>query len=238
MTSKYRVLVADDEERIRTIVRMYLEKDGACVEEADNGNDALHKAVDNDYDIIVLDWMMPGLSGLEICQLVKQVKTTPLLMLTAKDNEDDTIHAFQAGVDDYVTKPFSPREFTCRIQAILKRTQPGKFWSATRSPGNRFMLPHLLIEHDARRVLADGREISFTLREYELLRYLVMNEGITCTRDKLFRDVWGYEDHGDHRTVDSHVKRVREKLQAVSPAAAAMIGTVWGIGYRLKASNI
>jgi two-component system response regulator ResD len=238
LSINFKVLVADDEERTRRLLRMYLEKEGAFVEESCHGGDALQMGMDHDYDIIILDWMMPELEGLEVCKRIKYAKTTPVLMLTAKDDEDDKINAFKAGADDYITKPFSPRELMFRIQAILRRATPENYWTAFKSQGSgALILPHLLIEHDARRVLVDGQEVSFSLREYALLRYLVMNEGNTCTRDTLLRDVWGYESNGDHRTVDSHVKRVREKLQAVSPAAASMIGTIWGVGYRLEATE-
>ncbi|MCM3271916.1 response regulator transcription factor [Paenibacillus elgii] len=232
MTLAYKMLIADDEDRIRRILNLYLNKDGAAVDETGDGTQALQMALDRDYDILLLDWMMPGLNGPEICRMLKQVKATPVILLTAKADESDRLLGFEAGADDYVLKPFSPRELICRIHAILKRTAPGRLRLENKSRHD-IVLPHLVIEHLARRVLIDGHEIALTLKEYDLLRYFALNENKTLTREELLKEVWKYEVIVDFRTVDSHIRRIREKMQAVSPPAASMLRTVWGIGYRL-----
>ncbi|WP_420819417.1 response regulator transcription factor [Paenibacillus thalictri] len=230
----YRALIAEDEERMRRLLRMYLQADSAAADEADNGEDALTMALAQDYDIVLLDWMMPGISGLEVCQLLKCMKSTPVILLTAHGDESYRIKGFEAGADDYVSKPFSPRELICRIHAILKRTKTDLRLPDYNSSAHKIMSPFspVSIEHHARRVMVEGSEISLTLKEYDLLRFLAMNERKTFSREELFIEVWKHEPSGDYRTVDSHIKRIREKMHAVTPVASQMITTVWGIGYR------
>ncbi|MEK3916238.1 response regulator transcription factor [Paenibacillus sp. FSL H7-0331] len=229
----YKVLIADDEERIRKLIRMYMELEQAIVEETDNGEQALMMAIDTDYDLIIMDWLMPGLSGLEVCQMLKSIKNTPIILLTARSDEADRILGFQAGADDYVCKPFSPRELLLRAKAILKRTIPEQFWIPAPIPSGQIVFTNLIIDHHARRVLVEGEEIYLTLKEYELLRYFSLHIGKICTRELLLMEIWNYEEYGDHRTVDTHVKRLRDKMHKVSPTAASMIRTVWGTGYRM-----
>ncbi|NQX66089.1 response regulator transcription factor [Paenibacillus alba] len=229
-----KVLIVDDEERTRKLIRMYLESEHALIDEADNGEQALMKALDCDYDLIIMDWLMPGLSGLEVCHTLRGFKQTPIIMITAKSDETDRILGFEAGVDDYICKPFSPKELILRIKAILKRTTPDKFWDKQPHFNDQLIFANLIIEQHARRVLVNGQELSLTSKEYELLRYFSIHIGKICTRDRLFKEIWKYEESGDHRTVDTHIKRLREKLHLYSPAAASMIRTVWGIGYRME----
>lgn len=229
-----RILVVDDEERIRRLLRMYLEKENYEIDEAENGEDALQKALETDYDLILLDIMLPGMDGTEVCAKLREKKSTPVIMLTAKGEEANRVYGFEVGADDYVVKPFSPREVNYRVKAILRRSSATAYLAHNSGSSNNIVFPHLMIEHDAHRVTAGGKEVSLTPKEYELLHYLASSPDKVFSREQLLKDVWNYEFFGDLRTVDTHVKRLREKLNRVSPEAAQMITTVWGVGYKLE----
>jgi two-component system response regulator ResD len=231
-----RILVVDDEERIRRLLRMYLEKEGYVIEEAEDGETALRIALQHDFDLIVLDLMLPGIDGIEVCTRLRQSKATPVVMLTAKGEEVNRVQGFEVGADDYVVKPFSPREVIFRIKAILRRSSATAFLSKELTASN-IVFPHLVIEHDAHRVTADGQEVNLTPKEYELLHYLASSPDKVFSREDLLKDVWNYDFFGDLRTVDTHVKRLREKLNRVSVEAASMITTVWGVGYKLEVAK-
>ncbi|REE94237.1 two-component system response regulator ResD [Paenibacillus taihuensis] len=230
----HRILVVDDEERIRRLLKMYLEKEGYIIEEAEDGESALRLATANDFDLILLDVMLPGMDGIEVCSRLRQIKATPVIMLTAKGEEMNRVQGFEVGADDYVVKPFSPREVIYRVKAILRRSSATAFLTKEAITSNNIVFPHLIIEHDAHRVMAGGQEVSLTPKEYELLHYLAISPDKVFSREELLKDVWNYEFFGDLRTVDTHVKRLREKLNKVSPEAAMMITTVWGVGYKLE----
>ncbi|HTG70169.1 MAG TPA: response regulator transcription factor [Candidatus Udaeobacter sp.] len=229
-----RILVVDDEERIRRLLKMYLEKEGYTIDEAEDGETALRLASNTDYALILLDVMLPGIDGVEVCSRLRQVKATPVIMLTAKGEEMNRVQGFEVGADDYVVKPFSPREVIYRVKAILRRSSATAFLTKEINSSNNIVFPHLIIEHDAHRVTAGGQEVSLTPKEYELLHYLAVSPDKVFSREELLKDVWNYEFFGDLRTVDTHVKRLREKLNKVSPDAASMITTVWGVGYKLE----
>ncbi|CAG7611902.1 Transcriptional regulatory protein SrrA [Paenibacillus solanacearum] len=231
---KKTILVVDDEERIRRLLRMYLEKENFAIEEAEDGESALRKAMDADFDLILLDVMLPGIDGNEVCARLRQVKSTPIIMLTAKGEETNRVQGFESGADDYVVKPFSPREVIYRVKAILRRSSVTAYLSKEVNTSNNIVFPNLVIEHDAHRVTAGGQEVALTPKEYELLHYLAVSPDKVFSREELLKDVWNYEFFGDLRTVDTHVKRLREKLNKVSPDAAGMITTVWGVGYKLE----
>ncbi|TLS53058.1 response regulator transcription factor [Paenibacillus antri] len=231
---QHTILVVDDEERIRRLLRMYLEKEHFLIEEAEDGETALHMALEKDYDLILLDVMLPGIDGVEVCSRLRVQKATPVIMLTAKGEEANRVQGFEVGVDDYVVKPFSPREVIFRVKAILRRSSTTAFLTKEAPSSSTIVFPHVMIEHDAHRVTADGQEVSLTPKEYELLHYLAVSPDKVFSREQLLKDVWNYEFFGDLRTVDTHVKRLREKLNKVSPDAAAMITTVWGVGYKLE----
>ncbi|MBW7455032.1 response regulator transcription factor [Paenibacillus sepulcri] len=233
----HRILVVDDEERIRRLLKMYLEKEGYSIEEAEDGESALRLATASDFDLILLDVMLPGIDGIEVCTRLRQVKATPVIMLTAKGEEMNRVQGFEVGADDYVVKPFSPREVIYRVKAILRRSSATAFLTKETITTNNIVFPHLIIEHDAHRVMAGGQEVSLTPKEYELLHYLATSPDKVFSREELLKDVWNYEFFGDLRTVDTHVKRLREKLNKVSPEAASMITTVWGVGYKLEVSK-
>ncbi|MDQ0058231.1 MULTISPECIES: response regulator transcription factor [Paenibacillus] len=229
-----RILVVDDEERIRRLLKMYLEKEGYTIDEAEDGETALRLASNTDYALILLDVMLPGIDGVEVCSRLRQIKATPVIMLTAKGEEMNRVQGFEVGADDYVVKPFSPREVIYRVKAILRRSSATAFLTKEINSSNNIVFPNLIIEHDAHRVTAGGQEVSLTPKEYELLHYLAVSPDKVFSREELLKDVWNYEFFGDLRTVDTHVKRLREKLNKVSPDAAAMITTVWGVGYKLE----
>lgn len=230
----HRILVVDDEERIRRLLKMYLEKEGYSIEEAEDGESALQKSLETDFDLILLDVMLPGIDGVDVCARLRQSKATPVIMLTAKGEEINRVQGFEVGADDYVVKPFSPREVIYRVKAILRRSSATAFLAKEPSSSNNIVFPHLLIEHDAHRVTAGGEEVGLTPKEYELLHYLAVSPDKVFSREELLKDVWNYEFFGDLRTVDTHVKRLREKLNKVSPESAMMITTVWGVGYKLE----
>jgi len=229
-----RILVVDDEDRIRKLVKMYLEREGYETDEADNGQDALDKALNEDYDCILLDLMLPEIDGIEVCKRVRETKSTPIIMLTAKGEENNRVEGFEIGADDYIVKPFSPREVVLRVQALLRRTTNHSMVNQTNTAKDLIVFENLVIDNDAHRVLADQKEVNLTPKEYELLLYLAKSPDKVFDREQLLKEVWHYEFYGDLRTVDTHVKRLREKLNRVSEDAAQMIHTVWGVGYKFE----
>lgn len=234
MDSNVRLLVVDDEERIRRLVKMYLEREDYIIDEADNGRDALEMALEEDYECIILDLMMPEMDGIEVCEELRKQKTTPVIMLTAKGEESNRVQGFEVGADDYIVKPFSPREVVLRVKALLRRVSSTSFTNNDGTARDVLVFPHLTIDHDAHRVTADGQEVNLTPKEYELLCFLAKAPDKVFNREVLLKEVWQYEFFGDLRTVDTHVKRLREKLSSVSKAAAKMIVTVWGVGYKFE----
>lgn len=238
MSDHAKILVVDDEDRIRHLIKMYLEREDFEIEEADNGEDALELALKNDYDVILLDIMMPGMDGIEVCQELRKEKQTPVIMLTAKGEEANRVQGFEVGTDDYIVKPFSPREVVLRVKAILRRSSQTNFSGNDSTPKDMLVFPHLSINHDAHRVLADGKEVSLTPKEYELLCFLAKAPDKVFNRELLLKEVWQYEFFGDLRTVDTHVKRLREKLNNVSSEASKMIVTVWGVGYKFEVDDV
>lgn len=234
MSEMGKILVVDDEDRIRRLLKMYLEREQFEIDEAADGEQALQKALDLEYDLIILDLMLPGMDGIEVCRRIREVKATPIIMLTARGEETNRVQGFEVGTDDYVVKPFSPREVVYRVKALLRRSSATAYLQTDTVAQNVIVFPHLTIDHDAHKVLADDQDVPLTPKEYELLYYLAKSPDKVFTREELLKDVWHYEFFGDLRTVDTHIKRLREKLNRVSPDAAEMITTVWGIGYKLE----
>jgi len=235
MSDEAKILVVDDEERIRRLLKMYLEREDYIVDDAENGEKALEMALAEDYDLILLDLMMPGIDGIEVCEEIRKHKATPVIMLTAKGEEANRVSGFEAGTDDYIVKPFSPREVVLRVKALLRRSSSTKFLQTETPTKDVLVFPHLTIDNDAHRVTAEKKNINLTPKEYELLHYLAQAPDKVFAREQLLKDVWNYEFFGDLRTVDTHIKRLREKLNKVSPEAANMISTVWGVGYKFEA---
>ena len=222
----YRLLVVDDEEKIRVLIRKYAEFEGYEGEEAADGMSAIELCRQNKFDLIILDVMMPELDGFSACREIRKFSQVPVLMISARGEEYDRIHGFELGVDDYVTKPFSPKELMMRVQAILKRSD------ASSAPRKEILeFEGLKIDFTGRLVYVDGEKINLSPKEYELLFYLVRNRGIALTREKLINDVWGYDFFGDDRTLDTHIKLLRKALGKYS----SYIVTLRGVGYRFEA---
>ncbi|WP_101844125.1 response regulator transcription factor [Halobacillus sp. Marseille-P3879] len=237
MDREAKILVVDDEDRIRRLIKMYLERENYVIDEAEDGHEALNKALNEDYDVILLDIMMPGKDGVEVCKELREKKATPVIMLTAKGEEANRVQGFEVGTDDYIVKPFSPREVVLRVKALLRRASSTKFLETDTAARNVLVFPHMTIDNDAHRVTADGTEVALTPKEYELLNYMAQSPDKVFDREQLLKEVWQYEFFGDLRTVDTHVKRLREKLSKVSSKAAGMIVTVWGVGYKFEVSG-
>lgn len=231
------ILVVEDEDRIRKLLTMYLEREGFIVEEANNGITGEEKALENDYSMILLDLMLPERDGITVCKNIRAEKATPILMLTAKGEETNRIEGFEAGADDYVVKPFSPREVVLRVKAMLRRAGNGETMGQIASTKDVLDFKHMTIDNDAHKVTADQTEITLTPKEYELLYFLASHQDRVYDREQLLKEVWKYEFFGDLRTVDTHVKRLREKLSKVSKAASQMIVTVWGVGYKFEVED-
>lgn len=229
-----RILVVDDEERIRRLVRMYLERSGFSVEEAEDGREALDMALSGSYALIILDLMLPSMDGREVCTHIRQKMDTPIIMLTAAGDEVSRIQGFELGADDYVVKPFSPRELVMRVKALLKRAGDPEMQRADAHQILTF--PDLNIHLDGRKVEVAGKEVNLTPKEFDLLVYMAQRPEKVFTREELLRDVWNYQFYGDQRTVDTHIKRLREKLGQASDKVSRYIVTVWGVGYKFEVS--
>lgn len=223
-----KILVADDEERIRTMIKEYAARESFDIEEASDGLEALDKAGHTDYSLIVLDVMMPKIDGWSVCRELRKTSDVPIIMLTARAEEYDKLLGFELGVDDYITKPFSPRELIARMKAIIRRSKQA---SENVDLVERIKIEGVEIDFDARNVFIDGKIINLTPKEYELLKFLVSNPNRVFSREQLLNSVWGYDFIGDDRTVDTHIKMLRESLGKYR----AFIVTVWGTGYKFEA---
>ncbi len=232
-----KILVIEDEDRIRNLVKMYLEREGYQVDEAEDGDAGLQLALEEDYSLILLDLMLPGKDGIEVCKAIRTEKTTPIIMLTAKGEEANRVEGFEVGTDDYIVKPFSPREVVLRVKALLRRSSASSSLNVENKTKDILEFKHIVIDNDAHRVLADGEEVGLTPKEYELLHFLASDSDKVFDREQLLKEVWQYEFFGDLRTVDTHVKRLREKLNKVSEGAGKMIVTVWGVGYKFEVND-
>ncbi len=222
----YKILVVDDEEKIRELVKKYAVFEGHEVTEAGDGMEAVEICKTKDFDIIVLDIMMPELDGFSACREIRKTKSTPVIMLSARGEEYDRIHGFELGVDDYVVKPFSPKELMLRIDAIIRRAK-------TQSGGETkdvFAFEGLTVDFTARIVYVDEQRVKMSPKEYDLFFYMVKNQGRALTREKLITEVWGYDYYGDDRTLDTHIKLLRKNLGAYS----RFIVTLRGVGYRFE----
>ena len=237
MSDNISILVVDDEDRIRRLLKMYLEREGYEIDEAENGEQALAMTLEKEYHCILLDIMMPEKDGLQVCEELRERSTIPIILLTAKGEEANRVHGFEIGADDYIVKPFSPREVVLRVKAILRRSQAFAPAANASTSKDLVVFPHLMIDHDAHRVTAEGEEVNLTPKEYELLYFLAKSPDKVFDREQLLKEVWHYDFFGDLRTVDTHVKRLREKLNRVSENAAKMIVTVWGVGYKFEVVN-
>jgi len=219
----YRLLIVDDEEKIRKLIVKYAHFEGYETSEAGDGMTAISMAMAKDFDLIILDIMLPDIDGFSVCREIRKKKKTPVIMLSARGEEYDRIHGFETGSDDYVVKPFSPKELMLRVAAVIKRTSGVS--------DDVFESGELKIDFAARIVTVSGKTCDLTPKEYDLLFYMVKNRGIALTREKLISNVWGYDFFGDDRTLDTHIKLLRKNLGE----CASFIVTLRGVGYRFDA---
>lgn len=217
-----RLLIVDDEAKIREVLRLYAEFEGHDCVEAEDGMQAVKLARDNNFDVIIMDVMMPKLDGYYAVKEIRKFSQVPVIMLSARTEEYDRLFGFEVGVDDYVVKPFSPKEVMARVAALLKRVNPGK--------GATIVSEGLEIDIPGRNVYVDGKKVNMTPKEYELLFYLAQNRGIAISREQLLSNVWGYDFYGDDRTVDTHIKMLRSSLGRYREK----IVTLRGLGYKMQ----
>ena len=219
-----KILVVDDEELIRNVIKEYLMMENYTVDEAGDGQEAIEKAKNNDYNLIIMDIMMPKMDGYQACKEIKKNKNVPFIMLSARSEEYDKLIGFDLGIDDYVTKPFSPKELVARVKAILKRNNTDTY---------TYKFEGLTINDLAHEVRVDDKKVNLTPKEYDLLKYLVTNKNIALSREQLLTNIWGYDFFGDDRTIDTHIKTLRNSLGKYRK----FIVTVRAIGYKFEYQN-
>ncbi len=224
----YKLLVVDDEPKIREVIREYAEFNGYDVTEATDGMSAVGLCKLNDYDLIIMDIMMPKLDGFSACKEIRKIKDIPVIMLSARGEEYDKLFGFELGIDDYVVKPFSPKELMARVNVVIQRHNAG---AAVKQDVLKF--DGLEINIAARTVTVDGKRVELTPKEYDLLFYLIENRNLALSRDKLLSDIWGYDFFGDDRTIDTHIKNLRN---ALGPYREFII-TLRGVGYKFEAND-
>ncbi len=222
----YKILVVDDEAKIREVIREYSEFNGFEVTEAEDGMSAVGLVKLNNYDIIIMDVMMPKLDGFSACKEIKKIKDIPVIMLSARGEEYDKLFGFELGIDDYMVKPFSPKELMARVNAVLARHNSG----GQQETNEVMEFGGLVIDIPGRSVTVDGEKIELTPKEYDLLFFLVENKNIALSRDKLLQDIWGYDFFGDDRTIDTHIKNLRNNL---GPYRDHIV-TLRGVGYKFE----
>jgi DNA-binding response OmpR family regulator len=218
-----KVMIVDDESRMRKLVKDFLRREGYEVIEAENGEQAVDIFFKNPkIDLILLDVMMPKLDGWQVCEMIRQYSKVPIIMLTAKDSEKDELKGFELGVDEYISKPFSPKILMARIAAILRRTNAAE--------DEKLEMGGIVIDKVAHQVTIDGTPIELSYKEFELLCYFLENKGVALSRERILNNVWNYDYFGDARTIDTHVKKLRSKLGS----KGEYIKTIWGMGYKFE----
>ena len=221
---RLKILVADDESRMRKLVKDFLLKSNFEVLEAEDGSQALDLFyATKDIALIILDVMMPKMDGFEVCREIRQTSQVPIIMLTAKGDERDELQGFQLGVDEYITKPFSPKILVARVEAVLRRTNQLEESQILEYGG-------IVVDKTAHSVTIDGKPVDLSFKEFELLTYFMENKGIALSREKILNHVWNYDYFGDARTIDTHVKKLRSKLEGKGD----LIKTIWGVGYKME----
>lgn len=225
-----KILIVDDEERIREMIKEYVSLEGYAIDEAADGVSALNLFKLNPYSIIILDVMMPKIDGWSVCREIRKTSSVPIIMLTARGEEYDKLFGFELGVDDYIVKPFSPKELLARMKVILRRNTPP---SENTTTVESIQLQGLEIDFISRNVVVEGKHISLTPKEYELIDFFVHNQNRVFSREQLLSSIWGYDFMGDDRTVDTHIKMLREHLGPYRK----FIVTVWGTGYKFEVGD-
>ena len=224
---RLKILVVDDESRMRKLVKDFLTKSNYEVIEAEDGAQAIDLFFEqNDIALIILDVMMPNMDGWQVCKEIREYSKVPIIMLTAKSDERDELQGFELGVDEYISKPFSPKIRVARVEAILRRTSQASADEVMEAGG-------ILINKAAHSVLVDGRPVDLSYKEFELLTYFVENKGIALSREKILNSVWNYDYFGDARTIDTHVKKLRSKMGE----KGELIRTIWGMGYKFEVNE-
>jgi len=226
-----KILIIEDEVAIADLEKDYLELSNFEVHVENEGNKGLERALNEDFDLFILDLMLPGVDGFEICKRIRAEKNTPILMVSAKKDDIDKIRGLGLGADDYITKPFSPSELVARVKAHLARYE--RLISTNTSENDVIEIRGLKIDKTARRVWVNGEEKQFTTKEFDLLTFLASNPNHVYSKDELFREIWDMESIGDIATVTVHIKKIREKVE-LNTAAPQYIETIWGVGYRFK----
>ena len=226
-----KILIVEDDQSIAELEKDYLELSNFQVEIAPDGHKGLQEALEGGYDLYIIDVMLPGLDGFQLCSKIRESQNVPILLVTAKQDELDKIRGLGMGADDYITKPFSPGELLARVKAHLGRYD--RLTGVSAEKGQLIEIRGLRIDRAARRVWVDEREISLTSREYELLTYMALNPNKVFSRQELFRNIWGMECVGDVATVTVHIKKIREKIE-LKLSNPQYIETIWGVGYRFK----
>ena len=224
---RLKILVVDDESRMRKLVKDFLTKSNYEVIEAEDGAQAIDLFFEqNDIALIILDIMMPNMDGWQVCKEIREYSKVPIIMLTAKSDERDELQGFELGVDEYISKPFSPKILVARVEAILRRTSQASADEVIEAGG-------ILINKAAHSVLVDGQPVDLSYKEFELLTYFVENKGIALSREKILNSVWNYDYFGDARTIDTHVKKLRSKMGE----KGELIRTIWGMGYKFEVNE-
>lgn len=223
------ILVVDDEEKIRIVIKKYAEFEGYNIVEAEDGMEAIDKFKEGNFDLVILDVMMPELDGFSTCKELKKIKDVPVIMLSARGEEYDKIHGFELGIDDYVVKPFSPKELMMRMNVVMSRHKVNQ--QEKNDDHEIFEAEGLKVDFTSRIVTVDGEKTDMTPKEYDLLFYMIKNRGIALTREKLITEVWGYDYYGDDRTLDTHIKLLRSSLGVYRK----FLVTLRGVGYRFEA---
>ena len=226
-----KILIVEDEESIAELEKDYLELSGFEVEIANRGDIGLERAMNEDYDLIILDLMLPGVDGFDICRQIRREKNTPIIMVSAKKDDIDKIRGLGLGADDYMTKPFSPSELVARVKAHMERYN--RLVSSGMPKNDVLEIRGIKIDKTARRVWVNGEETPFTTKEYDLLTFLAENPNRVFTKEELFREIWDMESVGEIATVTVHIKKIREKIE-FNTAKPQYIETIWGVGYRFK----
>lgn len=220
-----KILVVDDESRMRKLIRDFLVRNGYEVLEAENGEQAVDIFMEvKDISLLILDVMMPKMDGWEVCREIRKNSKVPIIMLTAKSNESDELKGFELGVDEYISKPFSPKILVARVEAVLRRSNVNAMEELIRAGD-------IVIDKSAHEVRVDGKKIELSYKEFELLNYFAENQGIALSREKILNNVWNYDYFGDARTIDTHVKKLRSKL---GEKGGEYIKTIWGMGYKFE----
>ncbi|PAB60115.1 response regulator transcription factor [Anaeromicrobium sediminis] len=225
---KKRILVVDDESKFRDIIRIFLENEGYSVDEATSGTDALNKLYEHNYSLVLLDVTMPEMDGWHVCRRIKDDSSIPVIMITARETEYEKLFGFQLGIDDYITKPFSPSEMVARVKVVLRR-----ICNTPNHEKNTLKIGGLKINNLSKKVYLEDNELVITPKEFNLLMFFAQNPNIAYSRDQILNKVWGYDFIGDLRTVDTHIKQLRSKLGK----SKNYISTIWGYGYKFNAES-